>query len=117
MSNLILPGQPQKRVVLEPPPGPCIAERIGLEPNDIVEIDSVNDAFVAYHYRLRPGSRCVILRHDEYFAHLPELHVQDPSHLIAVSDMNEPFNLTILEQKRVSWRRLRRASGVKWKDD
>lgn len=117
MSQLILPGQPQKRVVLEPPPGPCIAERLGLEPNDVVEIDSVEDPFVAYHYRLRPRTRCIILRHDEYFAHLPELFVNDPKHLIAVSDMNEPFSLTILEKKRVTWRRLRRASGVRWKDD
>jgi len=114
VSELILPGQPRLREVIEPEPGPSIAERLGLEANDLVEIDSVEDPIVAYHYRLRPRARCVIVPHDEYFAHLPELLVGDPKHLIAVSDMNEPFSLVVLEKRYVTWRRLGRGRKPTW---
>lgn len=121
MGQIITPGARQLKVVQEPPPGPNIGEALGLERLDLIEIDAVHDATVAANYRLRSGTRCIIVPNDEYFEGLEidrereSMMVGDPKHLIAVSDMNEPFGLMVLREKMVSWRKVGRVRDIRWK--
>ena len=121
MGKLLLPGQEKPlRQVFDPGDGgPSLAEKLDLEVNDIIEVQDVRDSTIAFHYRLRPRQKCIIVAHDDYFRHLPEVLVGDPKHLIAVSitdakDTGEPFNLTVLEKHKIGWKKIGKVPGIRW---
>jgi len=124
MGHIITPGARQLKVVHEPPPGPSIGEELGLERLDVIEIDQVHDATVAANYRLRSGTKCLIVPNDEYFEALEidrereSMMVGDPKHLIAVAmvapGVQEPFGLMVLRNKQVSWRKVGRVRDIRW---
>ena len=93
-----------------------VCTELGLEIGDVIEADVILDKTVAEFYpQLRSGFKGIVVNNDDYFKHLPSMQSGDPTHLCVVWEDNDPINVLVLAQKKISWRRKRRGLTPKMK--
>jgi hypothetical protein len=89
-----------------------VCKELGLVHGDVIEIDGVNDQFMAENYKLPPKTRAIILANDDYFRYMPDYLCGDPEHLTVVTKYQEPFNILVLAKKKVSWKKVGHTTPV-----
>jgi len=64
-------------------------DELPVQINDVVEISQINEPEISETYHLKPGYRGIVLRHNEYYMHIPAYWTFDKSKMPEDFEMND----------------------------